>query len=285
MDSHENIFSAALRTIQQKTFSDDYWRTFEIVKADTDELKERCFRLRYEVFCKENQFDIISDADLLEKDAYDPHADHFLLVHREIGADAGTIRVLLPNEYEPQVSFPLQNNCDHPLLMIDSRIMRLAEMSRLCMAKRFRQRPLDGKILPAYYETEKKASGSFAEYFRRKIPYAPLGLLKAAFESALDQNIPDMVTAMDPTQFRSMKKIGLSYRVLGPRINYEGTSQPVVFSIKHVLDNMAIENPECWEIVSDRGRLHKKANILAQNEWHDSIFDQDCRDMIMNKLM
>lgn len=285
MDLHENIFVAALRTIQQRSFSNSYWQTFDVIKADTDELKERAFRLRYDVFVQENNFDMPQEGHRLERDAFDHRAAHFLMVHRDSGEDAGTMRLLLPNLSEPQNSFPLQDDCDHPLLMIDTRIMRLAEISRFCMAKKFRQRPLDGKILPAYYETENKEKSSLAVHFRRRIPYAPLGLLKAAFETALEQNIPDIVTAMDPTQFRSMKQIGLSYRVLGPRINHTGTCQPIVFSIKHVLDNMAMENPECWEIVSDRGRLHKRANILAQNEWHDSIFDQDCRDMIMRKLI
>ncbi len=285
----DNIFSAALQAIQQKTFYQTYWRTFEIVHAQTDELKERAFKLRYDVYCKENQFETPGGPEVcgkeVERDIYDPKAFHFLLVHRDSGEDAGTVRVLLPNEGEPQQSFPLQNVCDHPLLLLDNKVMHLAEMSRLCMAKRFRRRPLDGKVLPAYYEVEDSETKSLGQYFRRRIPYAPLGLLRAAFETALEFNIPDMITAMDPAYFRTMKRIGLSYRVLGPRVSYHGGQQPVVFNIKHVLDNMAMENPECWEIVSDQGRLHKKANTIAQNEWHDSVFDDDCREMIMSKLL
>ena len=164
--------------------------------------------------------------------------------------------------------------------------MGLAELSRLCMAKRFRRRPLDGHILPAYYEVEKnEGDKGLNSFFRRSIPYAPLGLLRSAFETALEFNIPDMVTAMDPTHFRSMKRIGFSYRVLGPRVSFHGGQQPVIFNIKNVLDNMVMENAECWEIISDQGRLHKKANMMAQNEWHDRVFDDDCRDIIMHKLL
>lgn len=285
----DNIFTAALQAIQQKTFYQTYWRTFEIIHAQTDELKERAFKLRYDVYCKENQFEKPGGPEScgkeIERDAYDAKAFHFLLVHRDSGEDAGTVRVLLPNESEPQQSFPLQNVCDHPLLLLDNKVMHMAEMSRLCMAKRFRRRPLDGKVLPAYYEMEDVGTKGLGQYFRRRIPYAPLGLLRAAFETALEFNIPDMITAMDPAYFRTMKRIGLSYRVLGPRVAYHGGQQPVVFNIKHVLDNMAMENPECWEIVSDQGRLHKKANTIAQNEWHDRVFDDDCREMIMRKLL
>lgn len=286
----DHIFSAALQTIQQKTFYQMYWRTFEVIHAQTDELKERTFKLRYDVFCRENQFEIPGGPECspeeIERDTYDAKAFHFLLVHRDSGDDAGTVRVLLPDEAHLEKSFPLQKVCDHPLLTIDNKVLRLAELSRLCMAKRFRRRPLDGKILPSYYETEAEDAGKgLGRFFRRRIPYAPLGLLKVAFETALEFNIPDMVTAMDPTHFRTMKRIGFSYRVLGPRIDYHGGQQPVVFNIKHVLDNMAVENPECWEIVGDQGRLHKKANTIAQNEWHDSVFDDNCREMIMKKLI
>lgn len=285
----DNIFTAALQAIQQKTFYQTYWRTFEVIHAQTDELKERVFKLRYDVYCKENQFEMPGGPEAcgkeIECDIYDPKAFHFLLVHRDSGEDAGTVRVLLPNEVEPLKSFPLQGVCDHPLLLLDNKVTHLAEMSRLCMAKRFRRRPLDGKVLPSYYEIEDSGTRGLGRYFRRSIPYAPLGLLRSAFETALEFNIPDMITAMDPAYFRTMKRIGLSYRVLGPRVAYHGGQQPVVFNIKHVLDNMAMENPECWEIVSDQGRLHKKANTIAQNEWHDSVFDDDCREMIMRKLL
>lgn len=290
MNTPDNIFAAALQTIQQKTFYQDYWRAFDLIHAQTDELKERAFRLRYDVFCKENAFEKAGGADGgaqgLEFDAYDPRAFHYLLVHRDSGEDAGTVRILLANEQDPRQSFPLQGVCDHPLLGIDSKVLRLAEFSRLCMARRFRRRPLDGKILPAYYETETgDAAKGLSRFFRRHIPYAPLGLMRAAFETALEFNVPDVITAMDTTHLRTMKRIGFSYRVLGPRIDYHGGQQPIIFNIKHVLDNMAIENPECWEIVSDQGRLHKKANILAQNEWHDNVFDDATREMVMQKLL
>lgn len=290
MNPHDNIFAAALQAMQQKTFHQTYWRTFEIIHAQTDELKARAFRLRYDVFCKENPFEQPggpeATGDEIERDIFDPHAVHYLLVHRDSGEDAGTVRILLPNEGALQQSFSLQGVCDHPLLTIDSKVTRLAELSRLCMAKRFRRRPLDGQLLPAYYETEMNdAEKGLGRFFRRRIPYAPLGLMKAAFETALEFNIPDVVTAMDTTHFRTMKRIGMPYRVLGPRVDYHGGQQPIIFNIKHVLDNMSMENPECWEIVSDQGRLHRQANTMAQNDWHDNVFDEDCREMILRKLI
>ena len=155
------------------------------------------------------------------------------------------------------------------------------------MVKSFRKRPGDGSVLPAYTEQDNTIIPSGhdnAVYIRRVIPFAPLGLLRAAFESALDRGLTDCICTLGPDQLYALQRIGLSYRVLGPRIDIGGPQQPVIFNIKHALDNMILQNPPCWEVVSDQGRLHLKANELEQNAWHDQMFDQKCMDMIFERL-
>ena len=89
---------------------------------------------------------------------------------------------------------------------------------------------------------------------------------------------------MDPMQFRSLRKLGMDYRVLGPRLTVHGRHQPLVMNIKAVLDHMADRNPVCWEVLSDRGKLMRRANELASYEWHDTIFDESTREGLIDKL-
>lgn len=278
-----------LQSIQQQAFYNTYWNSFTLLRADTDELKDKAYALRYDVFCRENGFiDPSRFPDERERDEFDDTAVHHLLIHKESGKAAGTVRVLLPNEKRPLTSFELQKLCDHPLLQIENRALGLAEISRLCMARDFRRRPRDGHVLPSYYEQEWGEDGrpqSAMRFFRRRIPYAPLGLMMAAYETVLAAGLLDVVSAVEPAQFRTLKRIGLSYRVLGPRINLQGSQQPFIFNIKAALDTIAAENPECWELVSDRGRLHHRANELQQNHWQDEIFDDVCKEMILRKLI
>lgn len=287
--STQKFLSACLESMQSKSFYNEYHKTFRIIRADSNALREIVFRLRYEVYCLENNMQPTSenrDAATLEKDAYDDRAQHFLLYHKGTDTVAGTIRIVLPREDKLLHSFPIQIICDHPLLHMEDKVKQFCELSRLCMSKEFRKRPGDGKLIPAYFDQDQnmRLDQKTMVYIRRVIPFAPLGLLTAAFEGALNKNLTDCVCVLDMEQLHALQRIGLSYRVLGPRLEMGGAQQPVSFNIKHALDNMILQNPPCWEIVSDRGRLHLIANALEQNAWQDQIFDQHCMDMIFERL-
>jgi N-acyl amino acid synthase of PEP-CTERM/exosortase system len=275
--------------MRSKSFFGPYHKAFRIIRADSNALKDIVFRLRYEVYCLENNMDSTTRADAasqLEKDSYDDRAIHYLLYRKSTDEAAGAIRVVLPRADKPLHSFPMQFICDHPLLHMEEKVTKFCELSRLCMTKDFRKRPGDGRILPAYFDQDQtmRLDPNTQVYIRRVIPFAPLGLLCAAFEGALEHGLTDCVCILDPEQLYALQRIGLSYRVLGPRLEMGGQQQPVIFNIKHAFDNMILQNPPCWEIVSDRGRLHLKANELEQNAWQDQMFDQECMDMIFERM-
>ncbi len=282
MNEHKEKLKAALDAIRQQEFLSAYSKAFSLFRADTDAWKEHVFRLRYDVYCDENLFiNPDSHPDKFETDSYDDRAEHYILLHRATAKVVGTLRLVLPNDEQPSQSFSVQEVCDHRLLKQDSRLLTIAEISRFCMAKSFRKRELDGCLLPAYYDQdmiETKKNGR-VQMIRRRIPYAPLGLLAGAFESALNARITDCVWMVEPRQLWSLKKIGLNYRVLGPHIDHHGGLQPVIFNIKNVLDSMHRQRPHCWDIVSDEGRLQKMADDLAQNDWQDSLIDDTAGDL------
>ncbi|MGZ9108962.1 MAG: PEP-CTERM/exosortase system-associated acyltransferase [Micavibrio sp.] len=286
--STQQFLNACLESMHSKSFYPDYQKTFRVLRADSNALKDIVFRLRYEIYCLENHMDCndSASATALEKDAYDDHALHYLLYHKPTDEAVGTVRIVLPREDKPLHSFPLQFICDHPLLHMEDKVSQFCEISRLCMTKDFRKRPGDGAVLPSYFDQDQSMhlDPGTTVSFRRVIPFAPLGLLRAAFEGALEHGLTDCVCILDPEQLYALQRIGLSYRVLGPRLDLMGPQQPVIFNIKHALDNMILQNPPCWEIVSDRGRLHLKANEMEQNAWHDQLFDQKCMDMIFQHL-
>lgn len=276
-----SFWDACARAIERQTFYNAFRRTFDIIEADTEALRHGAFRLRYKVFIAENRLDL-DHHNGLEFDEYDSAARHFLLIHRQTGGVAGTVRVVLPDPDRPLSSFPLQKLCDHPFLHNGALALQLCEISRLCMAREFRRRPCDGSYLPAYYEQEESVRPGA---LRRRIPYAPLGLFHAAFGAALESGALNCIAIADPLQFRSLKKLGMDYRVLGPRLAGFGRQQPLVLNIKTVLDGMAEKNRACWEVISDRGRLAGRANELARYEWHDSIFDDTTRENLLEKLL
>src|SRR5699024_10093624 len=70
---------------------------FEIIPANTPQLLDAVYQLRYQVYCVETGFE---DPKLypqqLEMDEFDRYSVHSLLRHRQTGIYAGTVRLLLP---------------------------------------------------------------------------------------------------------------------------------------------------------------------------------------------
>jgi hypothetical protein len=155
------------------------------------------------------------------------------------------------------------------------------------MAPHFRRRPEDGRIMPTYYEQDwgLKFTGGKIDYFRRRIPYAPLGLLRAAFETALQNHVMDCVMVVETAHLQSLQDLGLSYRVLGPRLGGHVPMQPVIFNVKIALDHMREENRHCYELLSDSGSLARRADQLSTQNWHDHVFSGECWDHIYNKFL
>src|SRR3974390_3347762 len=80
----------------------DYDRHFAVVRATTDELLRKAYRLRYQVYCVENPFENPDEQiDQCETDKYDDRSVHALLLHRRTGEVAGASRVILPPKRAP----------------------------------------------------------------------------------------------------------------------------------------------------------------------------------------
>lgn len=282
----KDLLSECTNIVKRRSFTSAYNRTFQLVKADTPELKGKAFRLRYQVYCEE--YGYLEPAEFgayVETDAFDDRAVHYLLIHKQSNETVGTVRVVMPNDERPGESFPMQSLCDHPLLKFDSRALQLCEISQFCMAPRFRRRPLDGKLLASYHDqdTMEGYTEGNVTVVRRRIAYPQAALMRGAFEAALEARIMDCVWMVEPKHLWSLNKIGFSYRVLGPHSDYCGGLQPVIFNIKTVLDTMQRKAPHCWDIVSDGGRLQVMADELSNNHWQDNLIDESCWDMILQK--
>ncbi len=277
-----------IQVITERSFEAVYNNTFELIEANTGELKGRAYRLRHKVYCEEHGVECPEEeGSYTERDEFDDRAVNFLLKHNVSHECAGTLRVILPNDECPGDSFPMQKICDHPLLRFDSRALKLCEISRFCMAPRFRKRENDGKFLSAYSDQDirKVHDNGKVKFIRRSIPYAQAALLRGAFETAMQAQILDCIWMVEPAHLDSLQKIGFPYRILGPQLDIHGGMQPVIFNIKHVLDTMHREAPHCWAVVSDGGRLQDMADEVSRTNWQDDLMDDACKDMLYGQLL
>ena len=86
---------------------------FEMVPAISDELKNEVYKLRYQVYCKENGdktgFKIpVGLPEGFEFDEYDSHSSHYLIRHRNRGTIMATTRLILPDAKNRKNNFQLK---------------------------------------------------------------------------------------------------------------------------------------------------------------------------------
>ena len=105
-------------------------------------LLDQAYRLRYQVYCVENNYEDPHQADGRETDIYDERAIHALLMHRRTETVAGTVRVILPRANDQEPSLPINIVADSEQRELLRRLphSRTAEISRFSVAKAFRQR-------------------------------------------------------------------------------------------------------------------------------------------------
>jgi N-acyl amino acid synthase of PEP-CTERM/exosortase system len=107
----EQLFPA-----RKPKLSDSYNRWFEIIAADTPALREKAYRLRYQICCCEHHFETPEEhPQRMEIDAFDSRSVHGLVVDSASGEATGTVRLILPDLDSPDASFPIQQICSHSL--------------------------------------------------------------------------------------------------------------------------------------------------------------------------
>lgn len=227
---------------------------FEVVPATTPDLLEEAHRLRYQVYCLENQFEPKAEnPGGLEMDEFDVRSCQSLLLHRATGAVAGTVRLILPGARETD-TLPAQDISRDLSDLSSARLPRdsTAEISRFAVSKEFRRRIEDGRW-PAVREEwhDKVPPGTN----RRVLPHLTLGLMRALVKMSMDNGISHWCANVETPLLRLLKRLGIHFHAVGPLVNYHGWRQPVYSSIDELSRTVFRSRPEVWDVITDRGRL------------------------------
>jgi N-acyl amino acid synthase of PEP-CTERM/exosortase system len=238
----------------ESTLADFYWSWFDAQIADSEELRDTAFRLRYRVYCIENPFeDPSANSDGREQDEFDAHATHSLLVYRPNASPAGTVRLVLPRADDPDNSFALQRVCQDPLLQdpIKFPVRTMAEVSRFCISKEFRRRWGDN----SYASDEIGAAEMSIDEERRILPHLSLGLIESLVRMSVENGITHWCAVMEPTLLRLLTRLGIHFQSIGPLIEYHGRRQPCYIPLPAMLARVQRERPDVWDVIT-RGGQH-----------------------------
>jgi N-acyl amino acid synthase of PEP-CTERM/exosortase system len=239
---------------------------FELVHADSDELRAQVYRLRHQVYVVETGFEHESDCKhqldaegnlvAWEEDEFDPRSDHYLVLHRRTGIHAGTVRLILPEPGAPAAPFPIELHCplDEPVL---DPLLRhhLGEISRLAVSKVFKRRLGEAESLAG---VASDISLYFDQDERRILPHISLGLFAAVMRMAHYHGISHCYAVMEPSLVRLLGRFGVVFRRIGPNIEYHGLRMPCITSADETLPSIHVVAPQVWDLITNRGELIDK---------------------------
>ena len=223
-----------------------YDKYFSVVPADTPQLRDAAHALRYQVYCVENHFENPADQrGERERDRFDDHAEHAVLIYKPTGDVVGCVRLILPLPDRGVSALPIRS-----LLAPEDRARldradpaKIAEISRYAVSKAFRRREGDG-LYPDVEMMELAASD-----VRRLVPHISLGLFRGVAQVAGTCGVDTACAAMSPALLRLLERFGLKFEPLGPPIEYHGLRQPCMADGEALLRGMSDRHADYARVV------------------------------------
>lgn len=241
---------------------------FELVHADTDELRMQVYLLRYQVYVLETGFETVSDcrsgadanghAIVWEQDVFDERSDHYLLRHRRTGVYAATARLILPSPQDVTAPYPIELHCALENRVTDDAIRaRLCEISRFAVSKVFKRRIGElGSLAGVANDIEIY----FEEDERRVLPHISLGLFSAVMRMAHEHRVTHCYAVMEPALLRLLGRFGIVFNRIGPDVDYHGLRVPCLMTAEEALPNIKKVAPSVWDLITNRGELLHQAS-------------------------
>lgn len=206
-----------------------------VVEIDPDAaLVHQALELRHQVYCVERGF--LAGDNGIETDDFDARAQHIVLLSRDTGELAGTVRLVPGDPVNTDDSFPVQRVCPIPAA-VQIPIRSTAEISRFAVSKQRRLGP-----------------GAFLR----------LGLMQGIVRLSNRLGLTHWCAVMEPALLRLLQGMGIHFRPFGPVVDYHGVRQPCFNQIDVLLQRIHDECPRIWDLLTDSGRLYAPVPARAR---------------------
>ncbi len=189
--------------------------------ARSDVLKQEVYKLRYQVYCEELQFEE-ANPNHIEHDEFDVRSLHCFIRHLGSGTLAGTLRLI--STHNDSELLPMEKFC--PQAIIDAHMHprnflphHVCEISRLAVPLAFRKRQVDqfaGGATGAINEQ------TFSTQELRFFPYIAISLYLSAIAICHKSRIHHVFVMMEPRLARSLNFVGIHFTPIGAPVEYHG---------------------------------------------------------------
>lgn len=234
---------------------------FELLDADTPDLLDMVYAVRYQVYCLETGFEDKSRfPDGRESDPFDAHALHGLLVTQKTRRPFGTIRLVLPGPSLTAPRFPLEQA--YPDLLASHGYgpdklasASMAEISRFAISKEFKRRLGEASSITGVTDESLRAERAAPVNDRRHFPHIILGLFRSLCRLSAQAGLTHWVAVMEAPFLRLIDRFGFKFEPLGEPVEFHGLRQPCVGRIDAMLARIYTKRRDVWEFMTDGGRI------------------------------
>lgn len=210
---------------------------FEMLVADTPELLEQVYRLRFQVYCWEKDYENPVDSEYgHEQDVWDRQSRHLLIRHRGSATALATARLILMSGNDRQELFPVERHIGLdavPLASSPWYLSRasLAEVSRFAISRVVR-RELHGK-------------GMIPEGVGAPVlgAWVTMRLVKGLVDLSRYHGVDHWYSFMEGGFFRLLRRLGLQFRPIGEAIEFHGRRFVSLDSVDQIIASMKETQP------------------------------------------
>ena len=247
---------------------DDFYTHFQIIPADNTDLLKAAYRIRYQVYCKENHFeDRNLFPDQMETDEYDSHSSHSLVHCKTTGEYAGLVRLVLPDPTNPNKPMPVEKYADLINYKTNLRLQTiprdsLAEVSRFCISRKARQACFAKSLRFVGNQTSALDANSYNNLLQQ---YTTLGLFSGVIRMGEQNNITHILAVMQPALLRLLSHFGIHFHKIGPLIDYHGKRQPVIGVLDEMVQGIYEQRQDVWETITNYGEFSSASGEETQH--------------------
>lgn len=217
--------------------AEHFFSYFNLYIADTPELKQEVYKIRYQVYCEDLNYEPSENfPDGLEKDLYDDRSIHCLLKHRPTGIYAGCVRLVLADFQDRAAHFPLETVCSHDIDFQEQLRLDYVEISRLAVIPQFRKRKGERNSATGVVLPEQETNPIIQE--KRKFPVIALSLYLSCISIVATLNLENTLTIMEARLARHLRIFGIPTELIGDFIEYHGKRGPFLLKRTEALNGL-----------------------------------------------
>ena len=246
------------------SIAEHFFNYFSLSIADTPELQKEVYKIRYQVYCEELEYEPKEKFPHgIETDIYDSRSIHCLLKHKPSDRYMGCVRMVLCNLDQLDDKFPMENFCNHDIDLSGTDRRRYGEISRLAVIGDFRKRKGEKTSSVGFLFSENQTNSLPPEIDRRKFSLIPLSLYLSCTSLLVSLKLDHAFTIMEARLSRHLRRCGIPSCLIGDFVEFHGKRGPFLVSTIDIVNSMDTETIPLFNAIHSDLALNTENHPLS----------------------